>query len=468
MAYSTRFDGAIRVDPPLQAVHREYLAAFAATRRVRRDPAMTAARPDPRREAAGLAVGVEGGYFVGAGGMLGQEGGGQMFDPGGAPAESLGVLDFNAPPEGQPHAWCCWSPLPDGSGLHVVDEGAHYAPLAWLDFLSARFLGPWGYRLGGEVRYRGADPADAGRILVRDGLATFEPADGRAPQCEGWAQRERGESLFEAERWPEALAAFQGAIERAPGWPDTWWLQGMTLGRLGRLDECFACLDKSLALEHDAGRREVRRARLQALLRQTGRAPQGLERARTLRAQSRFDEAILEYRAFRAALPQAQRFGDEGITAALGIGLCEQGAHRYDEALAAYFEVAQHVPQNPSGWTYMGYLQAYQLGKPGEAVTSFELAIAAGNDGSPICNELGMAHARSGAREAARDAFIAATNADPDDPLAWFNLAHSFLALDDPGEAIGCFERAATYEDPRCHAAVLEGLAEARKRLGGA
>jgi Flp pilus assembly protein TadD len=133
--------------------------------------------------------------------------------------------------------------------------------------------------------------------------------------------------------------------------------------------------------------------------------------------------------------------------------------------LAAYFRAAQTCPENPSGWTYMAYLQAYQLGTPREAIESFRLAIAAGNDGSPIYNELGMACGRCGLHDDARDAFIEGTNADPDDPLPWLNLGHSFMALGDADEAAGCFEHAAEFHDPRCHAAALEGLAAARDAL---
>jgi hypothetical protein len=44
----------------------------------------------------------------------------------------------------------------------------------------------------------------------------------------------------------------------------------------------------------------------------------------------------------------------------------------------------------------------------------------------------------------------------------WYNLGHTFLALNDPHEAMGCFERALGFNDPRCHAAAQQGLAEAR------
>ena len=66
MGYSTDFFGEFEVTPTLKPEHAAYLRKFTETRRMKRDAAKTAARPDPIREAVGLPVGVEGCYFVGA------------------------------------------------------------------------------------------------------------------------------------------------------------------------------------------------------------------------------------------------------------------------------------------------------------------------------------------------------------------------------------------------------------------
>lgn len=463
MSYETTFSGQFKVVPPLMEEHRRYLLAFSETRRVRRDAAFTARRPDAVREAAGLPVGDEGGFFVGAGGMLGQEGGGMMFDPGGPPAAALGILDFNRPPQGQPHLWCCWQPTKDGGGLHIPEAGSHYDPLTWLNYLQKHFLGPWGYGLEGEIAYRGADALDSGRMVANGKVVMVYPDHQRVPLSEGWSARERGEAAFARKDWNAALAEFEVLAMRAPQWPDSWWMKGMTLGQLGRFDDCIACLDRALIGENDSQRREARRTRVHALLRGMGK--DGLERARTHRSASRFAEAVFEYQAFLAALPADQRNGEDAISATIGKGLSHQGAGQIDEAFAAYYHVTQIAPGEPTGWTYAGYLMAYQYKKPEEAIPFFELAIQAGNEGSDIFNELGMAHGRCGHHAEARDAFIQATHADPDDPLPWFNLGHAFLALKNPAEAAECFQRAAGFEDPRCHAAAMAGLAEARRAL---
>lgn len=151
MGYTTEFDGKFTVMPTLGAEHRAYLEAFSKTRRMRRDAAETAGLPDPVREAAGLPVGEEGGYFVG--------------HP--APEARTGdVIDHNEPPAGQPTVHCNWTPLDDGAALGWNGNDSSYEYLAWLGYLIEHFMQAWGYRLDGEVEWRGEEADDHGVIIV--------------------------------------------------------------------------------------------------------------------------------------------------------------------------------------------------------------------------------------------------------------------------------------------------------------
>ncbi len=154
MGYTTSFDGEFAISPPLTSGHCAYLTAFARTRRMRRDPAIAATLPDPVREAAGLPIGEDAGYFVGGTGDFGE----------GADAS---VVDFNAPPGGQPGLWCQWIPDADGAAL-IWDGGEKfYSYVHWLEYLIDHFLWPWGYTLDGRVIWQGESPDDAGVIDVQ-------------------------------------------------------------------------------------------------------------------------------------------------------------------------------------------------------------------------------------------------------------------------------------------------------------
>src|SRR5436190_22386239 len=119
MGYTTDFEGEFMLDPALEPEHKAYLEEFARTRRMQREATVTALRPDPVREAAGLPVGDEGGYFVGEGGLCGQVDCGPTRDgrERDALTRSLGILDYNTAPKGQPGLWCQWIPNEDGTAI---------------------------------------------------------------------------------------------------------------------------------------------------------------------------------------------------------------------------------------------------------------------------------------------------------------------------------------------------------------
>lgn len=189
MGYTTDFWGEFDVEPPLTNEHRAYLTAFAGTRRMKRNAEITATYPDPLREAVGLPVGEDGGYYVGDTADFGQ-------------TPSPDVVDYNAPPgampyeirretfgsdfqkgweeerrriaagEQQPGLWCQW--IPDESGTAIRwDEGEKfYEYVPWIRYLIEHFLKPWGYTLNGEVEWSGEETDDRGKIVVTNNEVT--------------------------------------------------------------------------------------------------------------------------------------------------------------------------------------------------------------------------------------------------------------------------------------------------------
>ncbi len=161
MGYSTDFEGAFTITPPLTAEHRAYLERFAYVRHMARNAALTAKRPDPIRDAAGLPVGEQGCYFVGHEGYHGQGEHG-----------AADVLDYNSVPDGQPGLWCQWVPNEDGTALQWDEGEKFYRFIPWLHYLLDHFLTPWGYVLNGEVTWQGEAGGDAGMIRVADNVVT--------------------------------------------------------------------------------------------------------------------------------------------------------------------------------------------------------------------------------------------------------------------------------------------------------
>ena len=164
MGYTTYFNGQFDLDKPLTLSQAAYLAKFAETRRMVRDPEKALTLPDPIREAVGLGIGRQGGYFVGGSGDFGQD-------------RDISILDYNNPPADQPSLWCQW--VPDASGISIVqDEGEKfYGYVEWIEYLIEHFLGPWGYVLNGSVSWEGEDSDDRGIIYIKDNVVEAVPDD---------------------------------------------------------------------------------------------------------------------------------------------------------------------------------------------------------------------------------------------------------------------------------------------------
>lgn len=155
MGYDTNFSGEFNLDKPLTVAHKAYLEAFASSRRMIRNAKLTEKRSDPIREAVGLPVGEDGGYFVGEGGFHGQD-------------DGEDVVNHNSPPTDQPGLWCQWVPNELGTAI-VWDEGEKfYEYIDWLEYLIQHFLAPWGYTLNGKVAWYGEENSDQGVIYVKN------------------------------------------------------------------------------------------------------------------------------------------------------------------------------------------------------------------------------------------------------------------------------------------------------------
>lgn len=148
-------EGALTITPPLDPAQRDYLAAFATSRRVMRDPQILVSVVDPLREAVHLPLGTDGAFFVAD----------QSQEVAGPD-----VVDVNRPPGGQPSLYCNWTPTADGRALVWAGEDSFEAPSEWIGYLRASFLAPWQRELAGHVDWYTMEGA-AVRVEIVNGQA---------------------------------------------------------------------------------------------------------------------------------------------------------------------------------------------------------------------------------------------------------------------------------------------------------
>ena len=122
-----------------------------------RDPEKASELSDPEREAVGLPIGDQGGYFVGGIGFAGQ-------------TDDASVVEHNHAPAGQPGLWCQWVPTEDSTAILCLWDECEkfYNYNEWIVYLIENFLKPWGYSLTGNVDWEGEDNADFGTIFIQD------------------------------------------------------------------------------------------------------------------------------------------------------------------------------------------------------------------------------------------------------------------------------------------------------------
>lgn len=140
MGYTTDFEGEFRTDRPVDEETYELMVGLATTRRMKRDVE---------------GYGVEGEFYVKGSGLFGH-------------GREDNVVDYNRPPATQPGLWCQWLMQEDHQTIEWDGNEKFYEYTKWIRYLIERVLKPRGYVVNGEVKWRGEDFTDVGRLVVDD------------------------------------------------------------------------------------------------------------------------------------------------------------------------------------------------------------------------------------------------------------------------------------------------------------
>lgn len=144
MGYTTDFSGEFAIIPTLKPEDKLFLEKLAATRRVKRN--------------LGNAYGIDGEFYVEAGGYAGQD-------------DDLNIVDYNSPPASQPSLWLQWVPNEEGTAMQWDGNEKFYNYIEWISYLINNIFKPRGYTLNGEVDWHGEDSTDFGTIRIKNNKA---------------------------------------------------------------------------------------------------------------------------------------------------------------------------------------------------------------------------------------------------------------------------------------------------------
>lgn len=162
MGYTTDFYGSFEFNKPVEPWLIDYINKFSESRRMRRDnEKIKELYPKWKDLCFNGELGVEGEYFIGGVGFMGQ-------------TEDDSVLNGNAPARTQPGLWCDWVVTKDGTCLMWNGAEKFYYYEEWLEYLIENFFTPLGYVLNGSVGWQGEDYDDFGTITVTDNIIELE------------------------------------------------------------------------------------------------------------------------------------------------------------------------------------------------------------------------------------------------------------------------------------------------------
>ena len=159
MSYFTTFEGEMVFNTPLSDELRDYVNTFARSRHMKRDcDRIRSADPEWEEHCLHGQLREDGQYYIGKN---------DMSDP--------TVVNYNAPPNGCPGLWSDW--VVDSDTLKWDEDMTFYHAKEWLKYYIDHFFAPAGYKLNGQILWKGEESGDRGKIVVTDNVVDiYEPS----------------------------------------------------------------------------------------------------------------------------------------------------------------------------------------------------------------------------------------------------------------------------------------------------
>jgi tetratricopeptide (TPR) repeat protein len=305
-------------------------------------------------------------------------------------------------------------------GIGLGKSGCHEEALASFDKaleLQPEFYIAWGNRgnaLFNLERYEEA-------------IASFDKALEIKPDSHN-AWNNRGNALFNLERYEEAIASFDKALEIKPDSHDAWNNRGSALGNLGRYEEAIASFDKALEIKPDSHDAWNNRGSALGDLGRYEEAIASFDKA--LEFKPDFHDAwrnrgvALEnlgcYEEAIASFDKALEFKPDSHDAWNNRGSALGGLGRYEEAIASFDKAVEFKPDFHGAWRNRGSALG-DLGRYEEAIASYDKALKIKPDGPDALSYRGLSLSRLGRYDEAVSNHDEALKLQPEFPLWWAN-----------------------------------------------
>jgi tetratricopeptide (TPR) repeat protein len=269
---------------------------------------------------------------------------------------------------------------------------------------------------------------------------------------------ERGDELFQQQRYRDAIAAYDHVIQFQPQDYLAWFKRGIALENLLSFSDAAASYDRVVQLQPEDYLAWYKRGNAFGQLQQFAEALESYDqvvrlqpenywawqdRGSVLEKLEQFDAAIAAYdRAvrlkpdFSVAIESRKRV----LTQLRRVDTLYHLQH-YDEAVEACDRSIQQDPTDSLAWLMRGMAQD-NLGHYAEAVTAYEQVVALQADDHVAWFKLGTVLEKSDRSEEALAAYYRVVQLQPDNQWAWHDRGRLLEKLNRSQEALSAYDRA--------------------------
>ncbi len=259
----------------------------------------------------------------------------------------------------------------------------------------------------------------------------------------------RGNTLYNLNRFKEALEVYDRAINLRPDYAEVWQEKAKTLYELKQYGESQSAYDKAIELNPEYLEAWTGRGYALDKLQQSQKAIASFEHALTIQPDyppawqgkgdallnsQRYEEAIASYE-------KVVKFQPNLYQAWYNQGQAYQNLKQYEQAVQSYQKTVEIKSDNPEAWYNLGNV-FLELNKNQEALESYEKAVRFQPNFYRGWYSKGIALLKMRRHEEAVAAYEKAVKLKPDYYQAWYSLGWSYHELRRYEQAIECYSKA--------------------------
>ncbi|WP_414542421.1 tetratricopeptide repeat protein [Nostoc sp. CCY0012] len=286
----------------------------------------------------------------------------------------------------------------------------------------------------------------------QDALAAYEEAVNIRPDyAQGW--NGQGKTLFKLKKYPEALAAYDNAIQIQPDYVEAWSGRGFALQNLQRYQEAIASFDKALQLDNEYAEVWSAKGEIFSKLQQYNNAIQAYDQAIELKpdyyealySKGLAFHSLKQYEDAISAYEKAVELKTDYSQAWYALGNALVNLNRYEYALTAYDKAVQYRQNYHPAWFSRSNV-LMTLRRYPQAIESFNQVIKSNSQDYQAWYSRGWALHQSQRYEEAVESYKKAAAIKPNNYQVWYNLGNSQYILQKYQEAIAAYDRAVRYQ----------------------